>query len=262
MVISQRYQTQNQADLLRELVRTRFKLRYNNSILGFIWVLIKPLMNFLILYFIFTAFRGGSHDPNYAIELLLGIIIFTFLNEGTVFGMNSLLDVAQIILKINFPRHLAITSAVFMALINFLINTLILILLALFLGNINITILSLLYFLFIIFITFGIINMVSEFLSIILVKARDLTNIIELFFQLLFWASAIFYGFDDIKGSTGDLIRSNPIAILVEAARKAFINGEVTQLDSVLIIAFVTLILYLLGRRFFKKNITKVAEYF
>ena len=76
------------------------------------------------------------------------------------------------------------------------------------------------------------------------------------------WASAIFYGFDDIKGSTGDLIRSNPIAILVEAARKALINGEVTQLDSVLIIALVTLILFLLGRRFFNKNITKVAEYF
>jgi len=53
-------------DLLKELVKTRFKLRYNNSILGFIWVLMKPLLNFLILYTIFTGFKLGSHDPAFA----------------------------------------------------------------------------------------------------------------------------------------------------------------------------------------------------
>ena len=262
MVISQRYQTQNQADLLRELVRTRFKLRYNNSILGFIWVLIKPLMNFLILYFIFTAFRGGSHDKNYAIELLLGIIMFTFLNEGTIFGMNSLLDVSHIILKINFPRHLAISSAVLMALINFTINSIILLILSLLLGNLNFSFLNLLYFLYIIGIIYILINSVSLFLSIVLVKVRDLTNIMELFFQLLFWISAIFYGYNEIVGDTGNLIRLNPLAILIEAARKALFYNEIILVNQIVIISSLTIILYFLGRHFFGKNITKIAEYF
>jgi len=257
-----RYKAQNQADLLRELVKTRFKLRYNNSILGFVWVLIKPLVNFLILYFIFTAFRGGVYDKNYAIELLLGIIIFTFINEGTIFGMNSLLDVANIILKINFPRYLAVTSSVFMALINFSINFVILIVLTFVLGQFNANLLSLVYFLAIICITYALINTISLYLSILLVKIRDLTNIMELFFQLLFWASAIFYGFNDIQGTTGDLIRTNPIAIIVDAARKAYVHGEITHVNAIVLTGLVILILYFLGRRFFAKNVTKIAEYF
>ena len=50
----------NHRDLLVELIRTNFKLRYNNSILGFFWVLMKPFLYFLMLFVVFTAFRGGE----------------------------------------------------------------------------------------------------------------------------------------------------------------------------------------------------------
>lgn len=251
----------NQFDLLKELVKTRFKLRYNNSVLGFIWVLMKPLLNFLILYFIFTAFRSGGREPSYAANLFSGLIIYYLFQEGVVFGMNSLLDMANIILKINFPRQIAITSSIFMAVINFVINFVVIIIITLATGFVP-NLAGILYFAFIIFVILGLVYGITLFLSIIFVKVRDLQNIVELGFQLLFWASAIFYNIDDMNGTTGTIIRLNPIAILIDAARKSFILGEITHVNTVLIIAAATILLIILGRIFFNKNIKKIAEFF
>jgi ABC-2 type transport system permease protein len=253
---------QNKSDLLRELVKSRFKLRYNNSVMGFMWVLMKPLLSFLILYFIFTAFRGGGHDRNYAVELLLGIGIYTFINEGTIFGMNSLLDVANIILKINFPRYLAITSALMMALINFSINFVIVIFFAIVVGDVNTSLLALIYLLGIFVLTYLIINVGAFFLSIIMVRVRDLTNIMELTFQLLFWGSAVFFRYDDLQGRVGDVIRLNPIAIIIDAARKALVHGEIAHFEKIIIITVITIIGYVVGKFYFNSKVTKIAEYF
>lgn len=251
----------NQFDLLKELVKTRFKLRYNNSVLGFVWVLMKPLLSFLILYFIFTAFRNGGSDPAYAANLFSGLIIFYLFQEGVVFGMNSLMDMANIILKINFPRHLAIFSSIIMAVINFVINFVVIIVITLATGFVP-NLVGVLYFAFVILIVLALVYGITLVLSIVFVKVRDLTNVIELFFQLMFWASAIFYNLDDLGGTTGDIIRLNPLAILVDAARKAFIQGEIAHVTTVAVIAVIALILIVFGRWFFNRNIRKIAEFF
>lgn len=251
----------NTYDLLKELVKTRFKLRYNNSVLGFIWVLLKPLLNFLILYFIFTAFRSGAKDPAFAANLFSGLIIFYFFQEGIIFGMNSLMDMSSIILKINFPRQIAITSALLMAVINLVINFFVIIIITLVTGFIP-SFIGVCYFFLIISIIFGLIYGITQFLSIIFVKVRDLTNIMDLFFQLMFWASAIFYNLDDMNGTTGAVIRLNPLAILIDAARKGFIKGEIDHLPTVIVMTCLTLILIFIGHKFFNKNVRKVAEFF
>lgn len=248
-------------DLLKELVKTRFKLRYNNSILGFVWVLMKPILSFLIMFFVFGAFKNGGHDPAFAANLFSGLILFYFLQEGITFGMNSLMDMAGIILKINFPREIAVASSIVMAIINLSINFFVILLITLITGFVP-SILGTLYFFFIVLIMLALIYGITLFLSIIFIKIRDLTNVLELTFQLLFWGSAIFYNLGDMTGRTGDIIRLNPIAILIDAARRAFIKGEFTHIDVVLIIATVSVILVYFGRKFFNKNVRKIAEFF
>jgi ABC-2 type transport system permease protein len=251
----------NTYDLLKELVKTRFKLRYNNSVLGFVWVLLKPLLNFLLLYFIFTAFRSAPKDPAYAANLFSGLIIFYFFQEGVIFGMNSLMDMYSVILKVNFPRQIAITSALLMAVINLVINFFVIIIITLVTGFVP-NFVGVCYFFFIISIIFGLVYGITQFLSIIFVKVRDLTNVMELFFQLMFWASAIFYNLDDMGGTTGQIIRLNPLAILIDAARKGFIKGQIDHVPTVLAVGFFTVILIFIGHKFFNKNIRKVAEFF
>jgi len=103
---------------------------------------------------------------------------------------------------------------------------------------------------------------ISLFLSVIFVKVRDLTNVMELFFQLLFWGSAIFYKLSDLNGNTGAVINANPIAILIDAARRGFVKNEITHVNAVLIYTVAILILIACGRWFFDRNIRKIAEYF
>ncbi|MCA9383892.1 ABC transporter permease [Candidatus Dojkabacteria bacterium] len=252
---------QNRKDLLKELVKTNFKLRYNNSLLGFLWVLMKPFFNFLILFIVFTAFRGGNTGPNYGANLLLGIIIFTFIQEGVILGMKSLLGNARIILKVNFPRQLAITSALLNSLINLGINVFVFITITVF-ASFSPNLLGLLYVIAIIALLFFGTYSIALFTSILLVKVRDLDHIMELVMQLLFWGSGVFYNINDIDGRFGTIIMLNPAALLIDAARQALIYGKFAHLEQFVVLWILAIIVYLLGKRYFNNNIKKIAEFF
>ncbi len=108
----------------------------------------------------------------------------------------------------------------------------------------------------------GFIYGITLFLSILFVKIRDLSNVMELFFQLLFWASAVFYNLDDMQGNTGAVIRLNPLAIIIDAARKAFIHGEIAHTEYMFGLTLVVVLLIGVGTWFFNRNIKRIAEFF
>jgi ABC-2 type transport system permease protein len=264
----------NSKDLLIELIKTNFKLRYNNSLLGFIWVLIKPFAMFTILYFVWTAFRGDVGD-NYQVKLLLGIILYTFVNEGIIFGMNGLLDKSHIILKVNFPREIAVLSSVAMAVINLSINLVVFGIFCAF-NQISLTFQGVAVFFLLIVIFAAVIYGMSLFMSIILIKLRDLQHITELFFQLLFWGTPIFYelgeGSGMVGGRIGQLISLNPLGWLIQIARKLLISSDFSYIliygreVSILLLIFALLVLSIIlvisGRIFFTHQVRKVAEFF
>lgn len=250
----------NKNDLLIELVRTNFKLRYNNSFLGFLWVLLKPFCMFLVLFFIFSYFRGGWIE-NYQVYLLLGIILYTFFNEGVVFGMNSILGTAHIILKVNFPREIALTSSVVMAVVNLTINLLILGVFILF-NPLHVTLLSIIYFVGVLLVLFLLVYGISFFSSIVLVKLRDLEHITTLIMQLLFYATPIFYPVTILPESVRKVVLLNPLTVIVQAARSALIYGKIEKLPEMGIVLGVSVVLLILGHRYFKRNVKRIAELF
>jgi ABC-2 type transport system permease protein len=110
--------------LLRELVVTDFKLRYQGSVLGYIWSLLKPLMLFAILYVVFIKFmRFGDSGEHFAVQLLLGLVMWTFFTEATSQGMQAIVSRGDLIRKINFPKYIIVISGTISALINLLLNT-------------------------------------------------------------------------------------------------------------------------------------------
>ena len=114
--------SKNDIDLYKQFVKTIFKMRYKGSILGFLWVLLKPFFMFIILFVVFSSVSGqvgNLTSRQYAVYLLSGLVIFTFFNEGITWGMGSIMERADLILKINFKRDIVVISALTMALINF-----------------------------------------------------------------------------------------------------------------------------------------------
>ncbi len=89
--------------LLKELVITDFKLRYQGSALGYLWSLLKPLMLFAILYVVFVKFlKFGSDIEHFPVYLLLGIVMWNFFIEATFQGMRAIVDRGDLIRKISF----------------------------------------------------------------------------------------------------------------------------------------------------------------
>ncbi|MDD3661851.1 MAG: ABC transporter permease [Candidatus Dojkabacteria bacterium] len=251
-------------DLYSELVRTNFKLKYRGSILGFLWVLMRPFVTFLTLFVIFSSIssaQGFSGKSEYAMYLLIGLVVFTFINEGIIEGMNSLMQRSGIILKIGFNRFIALASSITMALINFVINLLIVSVVAV-TADVSLSALSGVYLVFVILTALLMVLGISFFSSIMLIRLRDLSHIVELLMQLVFYASAIFFPITIVPERWRFIVEYNPIAVFVQAAREAITSGSVVRFDYVIGAFIFSLVLVVMGNYFFQRNVKKIAEFF
>lgn len=253
--------TNNNYDLLVELVKTSFKLKYNDSILGFIWALLKPFLQFLILYVVFSNFAGNNQVESFTIYLLLGLVIFSFFQESIITGIHSLLDKSHIILKVNFDKTLVVYSTLFLAAINLFINFIIIGIFAVF-NPISPNVISILYLVFLLVIGMMGVTAVTFFTSIITVRVRDLQHIAEVGMQLMFYATPIFYQIEIIPEQYRRILEYNPLYILIQAIRAALIQGDIIHIRKVLVLGIISFILYIWGYIFFKSKVTRIAEYF
>lgn len=246
-------------DLLKEMVRTDFKMRYNGSVLGFLWVLIKPLVIFAILYIVFS-FVFSRGDSFFSLRLIIGLIIFTFFAEGTTHGVHALLSKAHIILKVKFPHELVIYSSIINSFITMVVSFLIFVIFWLITPT-PITWLWLLIPVYIVILAFLIMGL-SFYLSILSVRFRDLLSVWELFIQVLFYGSAVFYPISILPDSIQKYIWFNPLARIIFDFQKIVIDGQLTNFKPIMIIFFFSLLLFFSGRFYFKKSVVKVAEYY
>ena len=109
--------------LLKQLVKTDFKLRYQGSFLGYLWSLLRPLAIFLILYVVFVKFlKVGKTIPHYPVYLLLGIVIWNYFTEVTMGSVGAIVGRGDLLRKINFPKYVIVLAGSMGALINLALN--------------------------------------------------------------------------------------------------------------------------------------------
>lgn len=256
--------SKNDIDLYKQFVKTIFKMRYKGSILGFLWVLLKPFFMFIILFVVFSSVSGqvgNLTSRQYAVYLLSGLVIFTFFNEGITWGMGSIMERADLILKINFKRDIVVISALTMALINFGINLMIVGVVGLVLG-IQFSLASVSYILLIGLVMFLGLYGISFFTSIWMVYVRDLAHITELGLQLMFYASAVFFPVEMIPEKYRFIVEHNPIAIYIQSVREALTYQNIVNLKFVIGSLIVSVLLIIVGNIYFKHSVKKVAEHF
>lgn len=256
--------------LLKELVITEFKLRYQGSALGYLWSLLRPLFMFIILYFVFVYFlRIGSDVPHWPVALLLGIVLWNFFAEVTNNGLGSIVSRGDVIRKINFPKYVILLAGSVSALINLLLN---LVVIAIFMAINQVdlswsALLSPIYIMEIFIFGLGL----SFILSAIFVRLRDMNYIWEIIMQFLFYASAIIYPISMVvekSHAAAQLALMNPVTQAVQDARHVLISDKNPTLFTisnenifVTAIPFVIVILMtVFGAWFFKKRSPYFAE--
>jgi ABC-2 type transport system permease protein len=257
---------QNRA-LLSELVRTDFKLRYQGSVLGYAWSVLKPLFMFAILYVVFVKFlKFGGSIPHYPIYLLLGIVIWSFFTEMTSQSLNSIVARGDLIRKIRIPRWIIVASASVSALINLGLN-LIIIGVFLALNQVDITwriLLLPLSLLEVYMLALGL----SFFLAAAYVKFRDLSNIWEILVQAGFYVTPILYPLTLITNvSFQKVLLLNPMAQAIQDARYNTVTTETITTHNLFgtsLIAYtpfvITLVIIIIGIWYFKKESKHFAE--
>ena len=109
--------------LLKQLVVTDFKLRYQGSVLGYLWSLLRPMMLFGVLFVVFTyIFPTGKNVPHFPAYLLLGIIVWTFFAEATSIGMNSIVGRGDMLRKVKISKPIIVISSILTATVNLMFN--------------------------------------------------------------------------------------------------------------------------------------------
>jgi ABC-2 type transport system permease protein len=214
------------------LALTDFKLRFFGSVLGYFWQLLRPLLLFGVLYFVFTEFvKVGEAVPFYPVVLLSNILLFTFFQDGTG-AVSSMVDREALVRKIQFPRMAIPVATVLMAAMNLTLNSVVILAFALASGvepRVSWLQMPLLLGLLIVLIL-GL----AMFLSAAYVRYRDVKPIWEVVLQMLFYASPVIYALETIGVS--DTLRQvmalNPIAMILQQFRHAVIDpGAPTAAD-------------------------------
>lgn len=214
--------------LLKELVKTDFKLRYQGSVLGYLWALLRPLMMFAILYIVFAKLlKIGGDIPHYAVYLLTGTSMWSFFTECTSQGIQAIVGRGDLLRKISFPKYIVVVSATLTAVINMLINLGVIILFAL-INGVTLSwswLLAPLSLLELYMLSLGI----SLLLGAINAKYRDVTSIWDVLVQALFYAVPIIYPITMVSSTSAvaaKIILLNPIAQAIQDVRFNLITKE------------------------------------
>lgn len=253
--------------ILREMISTDFKIRYQGSVLGYVWSLLKPLLLFAILYIIFTYIVPiGKGIDHYSVILLLGVVLWSFFSEVTSVGAESVVASGDLIRKISIPRYLVVLASSFSALINLSLSLIVVFIFALLNGlyphpSWSLLILPILeLFVFAVGIAF--------ILATANVKYRDITYIWEVFLQGGFYASAIIFPVAMVPADFRALFFLNPVVQIIQDARHVLVpvdtNLTIWRLDSPLYMKLIPFVLIIVicfvGTVYFRRRSKYFAE--
>lgn len=226
--------------------------------LGMAWSLFSPLVNFLIMWLVFSNMLGNNIN-HYAVYMFVGQIVFAFFTDATNMGMTSLVGNADIYTKVNIPKYLFLFSQNISALINFCLTLVVLFIFAAVDGlSFSWKYLALFYPV-VCLIGFNI--GAGMILSALFVFFRDIQYLWGIATQLTMWLSAIFYSIDSFSYRAQCAFLLNPVYLFIRYFRKIVIEATIPTIwFHLLMLADVAIVLGL-GCWMYKKYNTRFLYY-
>jgi len=205
------------------MTRKELKVKYKNSILGFAWSLLNPLLYLIVFYIAFVKILGTG-VPAFPIFLLSGLLVWNLFSMGLSGACLSVVSNSGLVKKVSFPREILPLAAVGTALVHFFLQTLVLFaVLALVRWHVAWSYMALLPIglLALILVT----GALGILLSAINVYLRDTQHFLELALLAWFWVSPVVYGFMTIDRRPGGWFKyvwlCNPVTPIVLLFQRA-----------------------------------------
>jgi ABC-2 type transport system permease protein len=213
-------------DLTWLIALNRFKVSYAGTAIGYVWSLIRPLLLFAVLLFVFTqVIRVGKQVDHYPVLLLFGIMLFSFFTEATQSAVVSVVQEEGVVRRTQFPRLAIPLASVLASIFNFAVSlvAVFIFILAFGVGPYWTWLLLPVLFAPLLLITCA----VSGILSALYVRYRDVSIIWSVISQALFYATPILYTIKDpsfVPDQFRWVILLNPLTPIFLLAREWIID--------------------------------------
>lgn len=245
---------------LRELSRYRYlvwnlitrdlKVRYKRSALGFVWVMLNPLLTMAVLTIVFsTVFR--FQQAHYSVFVLGGILLWGLYSQGSTAAMSSLHGSGHILRKLYVPPSAFVASAVGSGLVNFMFALAPFLLLAL---ADHLTPTLAWFYLIVPAILVTMFTMgVGLVVSAMMVFFHDTYEIYQVLLQAFYFLTPVFYPLNALPVQIRSLERFNPLYLFISSFQNAVIYGTVPGLGQIAVSVVAALAVLTVGWVLFTK---------
>jgi lipopolysaccharide transport system permease protein len=213
-------------ELFRVLAWRDLSVRYKQTVIGVLWALIRPVLTMLVFTVIFGQIARLPSDGTapYPLLVLAGILPWTFFSTGLSEASNSLINNANLISKVYFPRLIVPTATVVVALVDFLISFSILVLMMAwyqFLPGWQILILPV-FLLLAFFASVG----PALWITALNVKYRDFRYVIPFIVQFGLYVSPVGFSSNVVPEQWRLLYSLNPMVGVIDGFRWCILGGQ------------------------------------
>jgi lipopolysaccharide transport system permease protein len=258
-------------ELMRNMIVRDLKARYKNSALGYIWSLLNPLLMMLVFWIVFSLLLGSA-IPMFPVFLIVALLPWNFAVTAVSGGMRSILDNANLVKKVYFPRDLLPITVVLSNLINYLLALPVMFLVMAVvqwstLGHLNFSWSFAFLPVIILIQTIFLIGM-ALLLSTSAIFFRDTTHLVDIFIQLWFFLTPVFFALEQIATPVqAKIVRwLNPMASIIDFYRD-ILYGQATNptpglpaLDGVFRTLLTALLVLAIGAYVFHRNSGRFGE--
>lgn len=244
-------------ELIWALALKELKIRYKRSFLGFLWALLNPLLQMIVLAVVFSTVMRIP-IPHFAVFLISVLIPWTFFSQSLLYAADSIVNNCDLIKKVRVPKVIFPVAALTSNMINFFLSLIPLFLIVVVLGNpLYLTWLYLpVPLLALTMLTLG----ASLFVAALNVYYRDVAHILTILLQLWFYVTPILYPIA-MFGKYQWLFKLNPLYFALGGFRMAIYEGGLPSASSIAFSFIYGALALLIGYAVFRKNQDQFVYY-
>jgi ABC-2 type transport system permease protein len=216
-------------ELIRNLVIKDLKLKYRDSVLGFLWSLANPLLLILVYSFVFGHIMRGGPE-NFAYFLMVGILPWNFFAQSLMMSTGSILDNGNLIRKVALPMEVFPVATVLFNLAQFVFALIVFFPMAWLFFKVPVA-WSWINFLPVlglqILFTLGLCFIIST----VTVFYRDVRHFTEIFLMLFFWLTPIIYDMRSAPETLKKVLYMNPFSYFILGYQDALYRNTFSSLN-------------------------------
>ena len=249
--------------LIQSLVARELKARYRGSVLGFVWSFVNPLLLLSIYSFVFTTVMRNNDDPQtrpFAVFLFCGLLPWTWFSASLTEATSSLISGGNLIKKVLFPAEVLPIVSVLANMVHFLLGLLVLAAFMVAFRHFP-DAASLPWFPVVVAVQLVFTLGLSFALSALTVHFRDVRDLLTNALTLWFFATPIIYPYFMPSVSRFlVLFRLNPFYHLAVSYQEILFFGQFGHVRSLLLLAALSVVVFLSGYWLFDRMRDSFAE--